>query len=431
MNTGSFNSKPYVRSRRAYTVQCAVEYMVSLLFRGVFLSKLLQYAGFDDATVGIMQSLVNFSYLIQIVTVPLLNYIKSKKRVVIITDTLSILLYSLAFFATVSEIGSGLKAISIWICVAGGGFARSFSLYIYYEWANSFVDPGKRASFTAVKESISLACEIIFVTLAGFILDHFESINRIDDFFIILGVAVLIISVINCGLLSLISEKNDDEIIIREKNIRGVLSNTFGNREYVRVLMSNILLSVASCLTVSFLSTYKTDELAYSVGAVQIMNSCAQLCRIGFNIPIGKYSDKHSFAEGYMLGLLFAIASYLLLVFTSPQRRWMIIVFEIVYYISLAGTGGNGTNIVYQCVKQDFFVEAQSIKSALCGTFGFVASLFGGKLLNAVQNSGNTFLGMELYGQQLLALASSLTVIAAGFFMFPCIKKANSKQRLS
>ena len=57
MEQMNYASPLFVRSRRAYSTQCMLEYFIALLVSDAFLSKLLTVLGLSDAQVGVMQVL--------------------------------------------------------------------------------------------------------------------------------------------------------------------------------------------------------------------------------------------------------------------------------------------------------------------------------------------------------------------------------------
>ena len=118
-----------------------------------------------------------------------------------------------------------------------------------------------------------------------------------------------------------------------------------------------------------------------------------------------------------------AAASFVFVIFCTPKSWWCIIVFTILFNVSLAGSNQNGTNITYNYVKDEYIVQAIAIKQSIVGVLGFGASLIGSKILEYVQQNGNTFMGMEVYGQQLLAGISLIFVIAAVVFNKAVVEK--------
>ena len=65
MSASPYESSLYARSRRAYLVQCALEYCISLLVGDAYLSKLLTAAGLNDMQIGVVSSLSTAAFLLQ------------------------------------------------------------------------------------------------------------------------------------------------------------------------------------------------------------------------------------------------------------------------------------------------------------------------------------------------------------------------------
>ena len=74
-----FNSRDHKRSRGAYLIECAFEYFVALLVSGQFLVAVLQDIGMDDATVGIMASLISLAFVFQLFSIFVVQRISNTK----------------------------------------------------------------------------------------------------------------------------------------------------------------------------------------------------------------------------------------------------------------------------------------------------------------------------------------------------------------
>ena len=68
-------------------------------------------------------------------------------------------------------------------------------------------------------------------------------------------------------------------------------------------------------------------------------------------------------------------------------------------------------------------VQAMAIKQSLVGIAGFIASLVGGWILQCIQQNGNMFLGIPLYGQQVLSALSIVFIVCAILFNKRVIEK--------
>jgi peptidoglycan hydrolase-like protein with peptidoglycan-binding domain len=107
-----------------------------------------------------------------------------------------------------------------------------------------------------------------------------------------------------------------------------------------------MLLFSAQYLTNSFMGIYKTskNELAFTVGEAQVINIVGCLFRFAISKPLGKFSDKTSYATGFLVGAGMLSACFFLNMFTSPSSRWMVYFYTLLYHGSSAvNTHSNGT----------------------------------------------------------------------------------------
>ena len=423
MNQNIYNSSEYKRSRGAYTAQCAFEYLVSILVTDAFLAKLLTHMGFSDAVIGVIASLTAFSFLFQLLSISLMAHLRNTKRTVIIFSTVSQLLMMSLYLVPFVPVDVKVKTVIVVGFILLAYICQYVIMSVHFKWANSYVDPTKRGEYSAGKEMISLIAGIVFTLIAGQLIDYYEGIDNLRGGFMLIAAMMLILSI--CNFTCLLMIKN----VIRKKeegskySLRDVMHNTLGNRNFVNVIVMTALWEMGRYMTFGFLGTFKTSDLLLSVGTVQIINVVANVFRLIISKPFGRYSDRTSYASAYRLALLLAAASFVFIIFCTPKTWWCIVIFTVLFNVSLAGSNQNGTNITYNYVKDEFIVQAIAIKQSVVGVLGFGASLVGSKILQYVQQNGNTFMGMHVYGQQLLACISLLFVIAAVVFNKVVVEK--------
>ena len=110
-------------------------------------------------------------------------------------------------------------------------------------------------------------------------------------------------------------------------------------------------------------------------------------------------------------------------IFTNNNTWWLIIVHSVLYHASFAGINQNTFNITYSYVKSDYYIYAMAIQNCIGGVVGFLASILGSRILNYVQESGNMFLGIPMYGQQLLSAISVVILIVNILFIHFVVEK--------
>ena len=407
-----------------------LDYFVSILVSDVYLFKLLSYTGLSDGNIGLIASLGTFSSFFQLASIWLVRRIRNvKKWVIIFCLSYQLLLISL-YFLPFLPFALPVKTVFAFIGVL---FASSFSSAIssiLFQWANSYVDPYQRAIFSAEKEMRSLLGGMIFTFLLGMAMDRFELAGKLAGSFVLTICLGLFISSLSFIALMNIDGNWQPKVDSSRSSALGPLLRALvRNRPYLHVVALQILWTCAQCLTVGFLGSYKGKELMYSVGTVQIINIFGNAFRFVLSKPLGRFADHTSYSRCIEIGLYIAAAGFLAAVLASPANRWLIVVFTLLSAISQAAMGSNLFNIMYDVVPPEHFVQASAIRNCTGGVFGFLASLAGSRILTLVQESGNAFLGLSVYGQQLLSAVSFLLCVGTALYVHKFLLKKRQAVR--
>lgn len=428
----AFETPQYKRSRRAYMFECTFEYFVSLLVTEAFLANLLSEMGISDALIGIISSFASLSFIVQFFSIFVVKRIANTKRFAILFHSTSQLFFAFLYVIPFLPCNRDVRELLVIISVLTAYFGNYFVTSIIYQWGNSFVFPYVRGAFGATKEMISLATGMTMTLTVGYVLDRFDANGNVYGGFLFSAIAIFIFSV--CDFICLMLIKNRIKTTEERSEIgsvKDILKNTLGVRSFRNVVVLNAIFKIAQYMTVGFLGTYMINdhELAFSVGTVQLIAIAGNLTRFFASRPIGKYSDRRSYAKGIELGLILLALSFAACVFTTPSTRYLIILHMMLFCASAAGTTQNFFSVTYGYVEEKYLSSAMAITNSIGGVCGFLASLLASRLLKSVQEGGNTFLGISLYGQQLLGLISFAISIGAVLFCHFVVEKQKSEIR--
>lgn len=424
-----YESPEYKRSRNAYLMQCAFEYFVAIIVGGSFLTKLLGYVGFSDAAIGIISSLISLTCVFQLLSMLVVQKICNTKKYSMTLQALGRLLFMSLYLIPFLPFAKEYRGILIVAGIVLAYLCYYLATSVTFKWGNSFVDPTKRASFSAVKEMVSLILGMIVTLAVGYVMDAFEAADNLEGGFIFCAVAILIFA--TCDLTCLLLIKNDIKPKTKQETVpmKVVLQNTIGKKGFRNIVILSTLYNIAVYFSVGFLSTYRLNphELAFSVATVELFNVIGNGARFLISKPFGRYSDRTTFAKGAELGMGLAAISFVLSVFTVPATRYLVILQILLYHMAAAGVGQNMLNITYNYVDMKYFVQASAIKNALGGLCGFGASLLGSALLTAIQNNGNQIFGLPVYGQQLMSLITAALLAVCILFNRKVVQKEKIK----
>lgn len=424
-----FSTPEYKRSRSVYMAQCTFEYLLSLLVTDAFLAKLLGHLGLDDTTIGIISSFITLAFVIQIFSLFLYKLKLNSKTITFIFYPLSRLLFSLLYVIPFVPIGGATVKVIVMCFILVAYSSKYLVLNVLYKWANSYVEPTKRASYSATKEIISLAMGIIFTAVVGYVFDVMEAKGNIEQGFIMIAILAFTISALDVICLIFIKKEDDVAVKRSNKHFKDIIKNTLGNKNFRSVIFFTVIYNVAIYLTNGFLGTFKVNDLLISVFVIQIINIVGNITRMAVSKPFGRFSDKHSFASGMSVALAILAVGYLAIMFTTPKNWLLIAVFTILHAVATAGLNQNSFNIAYSYVDSDYITEALAMKNCIGGLCGFGASLLGSRILKYVQSNGNSLFGMHIYGQQVLAgISLILVLVSLAVMRFVVVRQKVMKQ---
>lgn len=411
-----YASKDYKRSRLSYMNLCHTEWFVHLLCMDAFLAKLLTYIGVADGLVGVITTIASLSSIFRLLSFSIVPKVRNTKRYAIPMQLFGELMFVSLYLIPLLCVSSQLKSTLMVLCIIFAYFGYHLSNSIVYRWGNSFVDPHHRAEFSSTKEMISTLLGMAVSFGVGFILDFYDGKGDLPAGFLFTAVAMLVFTA--CELICMASIKNEvipaqtaDSIPVRE-----VLEKTLGNRNFRSLALLYGLYNFGINFTIGFLGTYQLQELSFPVSTITVIGMIGSFSRVIFSKPIGRYSDRNSFAKGIELGMLIALVGFICLIFTGPESRWLIVIYYMMYLISQNGAGFNFINCTYSYVDNRCFVQGMAILMSVSGIFSFTASLAGSALLTHIQASGNVFLGIPVYGQQILAAVSVFIILGCLLF---------------
>lgn len=404
-------------TRIAYVIEAGFEYFISLFVTSTFLGYILDALGFSDAMQGIISTVATFTLGAQLFALFLTD--RQVKRLVTLGHLINQLCFVLLYVLPIFDIPSGLKTVLLLVLLFAGHIINNAINPAKITWLMTSVPDCKRGSFTAVKEMVSLAGGMIVSVGFGAVADIYRDASGAPTtaYYRICCAALLIMTVIHTVTLIVSNEK---PVPRRERAPVGqVARRIFGNGDLLKVMLVGVIWNVASGLSVSFHASYLREELAFSFTVITLITTAGSLCRILASPLVGRLSDKKSFSFSMIVCLSVVAAGFVAVCFTTPESRWLYIVYACLHAIAMAGINSGSINLIFDYVSPEDRSVTLGIKNALGGTMGFLAALLSGWLLGGIQDMGGLrVLGVTLYAQQVLSALSFLVTCALIAYMY-------------
>lgn len=414
------NEKAMQRSRILYIIEAALEYFISILFAGSYLATLTSHLGMSDSLTGILSSFISLGCLFQLFSVFL-----KRRQVKTIVTSLSVvnqLLFLLLYIIPLSGAGKQVKIALFIVAIFAAYFVYNCVHPLKISWLMSLVDDHKRGVFTSYKEIVSLLSGMIFSFGMGTLIDHYQDAGQIETAFLLCGITVFVLMVLHTLTMAFSVEiplEGVDGEVTKQNPIREMLS-TLQDKNVVKVTILFVLWHIASSAATPFYGTYCIKELGFSLQFVSILSIVYSLVRASVSTFWGKFADKNSFASMVSICLGIAGIGFLVNVFTVPANgKIFYTLYYALYAVAMGGINSALTNLVFDMVKMDMRSNALALSQSVSGFVGFLTTVVVSRLVSAIQENGNTFLGMSLYAQQVTsAIAVLFTVLAVLYVLF-------------
>ena len=403
-------------TRIAFVFCETFEYFITLFVTGTMLGYLLDTVGFSDSLQGILGTVSTFACGAQLFALFLSG--KKVKGICALGNVINQSCFAILYLFPLTSISSDLRTVLLVILLILGHIinnaVRPSKLAMYMD----SVPMGKRGSFTAVKEMISLAGGIIVSLVMGRVADTFRSSDGLPtkEYYVICAIALLLMTLIHTASVLVATEKEscDTERVPLSDTIKRISKN----RNFVKVVGVGLLWNIASALSISFFASYLREELAFTFTVIALLSTASAAARIIASPLLGKIADRFSFATSMTIAFGLAGLGFLAMVFTAPETKWLYIVYACLYGFAMAGINSGVINLVYDYVEHRDRATAMGVKNALGGFLAFFTALLSGLIMSAIQKRGGfRIFGISLYAQQVLSALSCVAIVVLIAYM--------------
>ena len=408
-------------SRFLYILEAMFEYFISLLVTGAYLAKVTSTIGMSDTLTGILTSFVSLGCGFQVIAIFLANK-RPVKRLVTVLHSINQLFFALIYFVPFFKISQMAKVV-LFICFLLFGYIINNVVNSpKINWFMSLVDDHKRGSFTATKEIVSLLGGMVFSFTVGTVIDRYEVIGDVNKSFVFCGIGIFVLMALHTYTLLASKEKpaTDTEKI----TVRKQLGELLKDKNLFKVILITVLWNVAHYVATPFYGTYQVKELGFSMTFVSVLSALYAICRAIFSGPLGRYADKYTFTKMLNICFVIEVVAFGVNAFTTPSNGKIIFtVYYMLYAVGMAGINSGTLNLIYDYVDKDNRVGALALQNTLAGFAGFFTTLINSPLVSYIQQSGNSFLGLNVYAQQVVSAIACALILLILIYLNIIVKK--------
>lgn len=407
-----------------YIAEAALEYFISIMVTGVFLAKITTSVGISDTLTGVLSSFVSLGCGFQLFAIFLANK-RPVKPWVTVLHSVNQLAFALIYVIPFVEVSRSAKITLFIVFLLLGHIVNNVVNAPKIDMFMSLVDNDKRGRFTAKKEIVSLIGGMVFSFVMGVIIDDFEAAGNLNGAFIVCGVTIFLLMLLHSATLIFSKERPVDETEnIPTKKLVGKLVK---DKTLFKVILISVLWSVVAYSSTPFYGSYQIKELGFSMTFVSVLAALYAVVRAVFSMPMGKFADKHSFADMLNVCFIIMLVAFGINIFTVPANgKVFYTIYYLLYAVGMAGINSATINLIYDYVDDEERTGALALKSTLAGFAGFFTTLAVSPLVSFVQNNGNRLFGLDVYAQQAVSALAAVLLIGLIIYLNLVVKKSEN-----
>lgn len=425
-NKTTLTLKDYERSRNKFIYEgCAAVSLFSLT-SGAFLAGFAKYLGATDEFNGLIGAIPAVAGIVQIFSSLLFEKLEHRKLIISLLCFSYRTLLGLMFFIPLFIHSTSLRLAVLAFFYGIAYCMAAFITPAAASWVADLTPENIRGSYFATKDAYALACVTILTLIMGRVLDVYRKVNNEYGGFIILGIVVLILAVLNFYFISSVKEP----ILNRKRiniNLMDVLKLALRNKGFRKVIILSILWNVALQVGGPFFAVYQVTGLELSYSYIMVMGVISSIVRVIIARTWGGLADRKSwfFTTKTSIAILGIIHIFWALVDKN-------IAFFIVPILSIfGGIAWSGINLSLFSIQFVYAPEEGrtaylGTSAALGGVAGFISTFVGARIVSVMKHVNFTFIGISIGSMQIVFALSGVLLLVTALYVRNFMEKGKA-----
>ncbi len=409
----------YGRSRVCYILEAAFAYFVSIMVSGNYLAYLASAIGIEKSTVGVLTSFVSLGCGFQVLAL-LIKRGSRVKRIVVLFNLISQLAFVGLYVVPFFHLSIATKTAIFVVLLLAANLLLNVSSAPKANMTRKLIPPTKLGKYAVLCEMVSLISGMVFTFVMGLISDYYKEIGNLNGFFIVGGVTIGVLALLNIISLVLIKEIPDSGEAAEAVPLRIQLKDTLTDKTTLWLIPLFALWNFALYGTTSFLPEYAQSTLGFSMTVISVQSAAYAILRSVSSFPLAAVGDKRSFPAMMTIGMGAFCLGLVFITIGGEVNYW---IYYMLYAVTLAGTNSSKLNIIFTYVPPKNRSGAIAILFAIGGFAGFLGSLSMKPLYDYIYERGS-FLGIEnIHPVQVISTIGILLVLITVLYLNLIVKR--------
>lgn len=423
-----FNKKPlkssdYEKGRKYFIYEGSTSMIIFALAGGAFISGFANSLGATDGFNGIIGAIPALTGVIQIFSSLFFEKIEHRKFLISLFAFLGRFLFGVMFLIPMFIFNKGISLYSLLFIYTIAFLLLGFVGPPVSGWLVDLTPENIRGKYLARKDAVSLAFVTVATLAFGKILDIFRNNNYEYIGFITIGIGLILLAFCELYFLSSIKEplvnKKNNSVTLKKAILEPIMNKVF-RKVVVLFVFWNISLFVA----LPFFSVYMVTRLHLSYTYIMIMGLISAVARVLVVKYWGNLADNKSWEKTTKYSILTLALCHFSWFFVNNQTAYILVpIMNVLGGIAWGGVSIALFNIQFLYAPK----ESRTIYIGGCaaygGVIGFISTIIGSQILNALSHYNIIIKGFEISNMQIIFLISGILLGVCSLYVHKFIEK--------
>lgn len=392
------------------------------LTTGAFLAGFVSFLGGSETLNGSLGVVPAALGVFQILSAVLIGKAKSRKslaiKLAILLRTFLSIIYFVPFIFSLMGASKEVMLMSFIICFVTAYMFNGLLAPIISSWIIDVTPMEIRGMYLANREKISLAFVAFFTIFLGKVLDYSEQMNSEFTGFLIVGIILVIMGVVNIYSLYKCDDIDTPPAMGRVSLARQLLT-PLKDPVFNKVIGMSVIWNLALFIGGPYIAVYMVESLDLSYTYMMSMTVLITVIRIVFSSMWGKHADKKSWFSCATITLVLLGVTHFAWGFVTPGNEQVLVpVLHIIAGIAWGGVGISLFSIQFLFVKPEARTGAIGINAAIGGLVGLGSVKLGGFIIDSMDGKTLDFLNLvEINGMQITFMLSGFFILVTGLYI--------------
>lgn len=416
-NCPILSEKDYQSGRLLFLIEGCSGMAIYTLSSGAFLAGFFNYLGVSDRINGILAAFPILFGIIQLFGPLILEKLEHRKRFTIIFGVsyrAALVLMFIIPLLTKGWVGNSALAATIYgLSALLGPF---FSLAVF-NWIISLAPDRLRGRYLGLKDALSYIFLTLVTLVMGRVLDFYKVQGQPDRGFLICGITVLMLLLINAGAVWLAKEPKVP-VSGRGINPLEVVSITFRDTGFRKIIFFYILWNFGFQFAWPFINVYLVAGLKLDYTYIMVMGLITNAMRVFTNPFWGGLADRKSWELTAKLSLLLLAISHGLLFFVNRDTvSFLFPVYSVLNGIAWGGAGIATFSLQFNYIPEEVRTVYLATNTAIGGIAGFTGTIISSLILGLIGPGIFKLFGFSLGSMQVIFFISAILLTFSALFI--------------